>query len=68
MTEAEVRLLLGYLEAKAEQYGAFHAAARSQNRDNALFFEYEAKTNENVHRSLLWILDGRDPMTGSSGG
>lgn len=68
MTEAEVRLLLGCLQAKTEKFGAFHAAARSQHRDNALFFKYEAKTYENVHRSLLWILDGRDPMTGSSGG
>ncbi len=64
MTEAEVRLFIGFLEAKAEQYWAHHAAARSQHHDSAHSFKFEAKTYEDVHRSLLWILDGRDPMTG----
>jgi hypothetical protein len=64
MTEAEVRLFIDFLTAKAEQYWAHHAAARSQHRDYAHGFKLEAKTYEDVHRSLLWILDGRDPMTG----
>ncbi len=64
MTEAEVRLFIGFLEAKAEQYWAHHAAARRQHHDSAHSFKFEAKTYEDVHRSLLWILDGRDPMTG----
>lgn len=65
MTEVEVGRLVVFLKEKAERYWAHHTDAQRAGRDHAYGFKLEAKTYENVERSLLWRLDGRDPITGA---